>query len=181
MMMESIQMAILVAEGPGGINFNPTPPPGKFGMDVQTVSGNSYSPTVWVNPDPGSPEQPTLRGVGGGFANPPAEGTNVTVDGFQSKMYRQNTIQMNNACANFGGPSFCRLSAINLYSSLNGGQVVQGGDSGGPVFCYECYPNVVTPAGLIEGIMTGTSNPMAFFTFIGDDQAYTNTGISISG
>ena len=39
MMFESVQMAILGADGPGGINFNPTPPPGKFGADASTILG----------------------------------------------------------------------------------------------------------------------------------------------
>jgi len=151
-------------------------------QDVQTLGGLPYASNVWVNQNPGSSEQPTLRNVGGAFASPPAVGSQVTFDGFVSKMFRHNSVVSNNACTHFDGAppgvNFCRLGATPLYSYEGGPfpkPIDQGGDSGGPVFCYECYPNVVTPAGLIEGASPGDN--LAFFTFIGDDLALTQSNI----
>lgn len=39
MVFEGVQRAIMAAGGPGGINFTPTAPPGKFGQDASTILG----------------------------------------------------------------------------------------------------------------------------------------------
>lgn len=75
--------------------------------------------------------------------------------------------------------NICDLIQTNLYSSEPQwpGSGVQGGDSGGPVFCYACYSNsTAKPTGLVEG----TDGSMyAYATFIGSDLGVNGGGAHI--
>ena len=47
-------------------------------------------------------------------------------------------------------PNIYFYGLLQFPNSTPNGTPDQESDSGGPVFCYSCYPRVVTPAGLIE-------------------------------
>jgi len=147
------------------------------GQDIQTLnppSAESYTGNVWVGT---GTNQPTEMPVGGPFANRPANGQPLTFDGSYSKTVRFVNLENNNACTHFTqdppGVNFCGLLQFNYYNG-NGQPSDQEGDSGGPVFCYACYPRVVTPAGIIEG-QQGTT--YSYATWIGQDLSLTGTQI----
>lgn len=146
------------------------------GYDVATLTGQSYAPYVWVGT---GTNQPTTMPVGGGFSSFPNSPQELTFDGAYTKTVRHAQIFGSGpgVCAteNTSGAYICNL--IKFGTAGDTAPLAVGGDSGGPVFCYACYPNVVTPAGLIEG----GNGLYTFASYIGADQAVTGTGLQTGG
>lgn len=150
------------------------------GVDIELLDqpGDPYAPFVWVGQGTSAP---TTRPVGPAYTSRPMNGTPLTFDGAFSREHRWVTVTNSNTTMCVGldsdgypNRSVCNLIQTNLYSSPPKGQpdqwpgpAVQGGDSGGPVFCYACYPNgTVEPAGLIEAT---NGSDAAWATWIGAD------------
>lgn len=151
------------------------------GEDIQNLNApyaQTYAGDVWIGE---GTNQPTEMRVGGPFANRPTNGQPLTFDGSYSKTHRYIVVQNNNACTHFQedppNVMFCGLLMFHNQDS-NGNLVDQPGDSGGPVFCFACYPNVVTPAGIIEGADGST---YAYATWIGSDLAQLGGELIVGG
>jgi hypothetical protein len=141
------------------------------GYDVQLLENSDesgFSPLVWVGV---GTSQPTAMAVGSPMTDFPAVNSQLTTDGAVNRTVRYVPVQAagSGVCVTLSesaGP-ICDLIQLAGTSAQGVSPTARPGDSGGPVFCYACVANAVTPAGLVEG-GSSPGDPV-FATFIGTD------------
>lgn len=147
-------------------------------LEDPVTPGSGDGPYVWIG---FGTAQPYAMAVGGGFANYPAGGQPLTTDGAFTRTVRYVPVIQagQSTCFNGGQGNICGMIELQGTSQQGVSPTAQPGDSGGPLFCFACYPNVVSPVGLIEG---GSSPGQPIFaTYIGNDLGATGGYIYTSG
>ena len=156
--------------------------------DIQLLENpNEYgfAPAVWVGT---GTAQPTSMAVAAPLAGFPAIGEQLTTDGSFTRTVRYVPVYKaaSTACAGLNDDgtivNVCNLIVLKGTSATGVTPVTQGGDSGGPVFCYSCVSTGVSPAGIIEGdSVSGGTEQYAYITDIGADLAQTGATMETSG
>jgi hypothetical protein len=152
--------------------------------DVQLLENpieDGFGPYVWGG---AGTAQPTPLAVAAPLAGFPAIGEQLTTDGSFTRMVRYVPVLDSGSgdCVNLNDNgstvTVCNLIILQGKNANGVTPVVQGGDSGGPVFCYSCASSGISPAGEIEGDSTsGSTEQYAYVIDIAADLGITGSKI----